>query len=32
VARCAEPPPLAYMAPGHSAACWRAPLDQVLAA
>ena len=32
VARCAESPPLAYMAPGHGAACWRAPLDQVLAA
>ena len=32
VARCQEAPALAYMAPGHSAACWRAPLDQVLAA
>ena len=32
VARCAEVPPLAYMSPGHRAACWRAPLDQVLAA
>jgi peptide/nickel transport system ATP-binding protein len=31
-ARCDQPPPLAEVAPGHSAACWRAPLDQVLAA
>ncbi len=31
-ARCKQPPPLAEVAPGHSAACWRAPLDQVLAA
>jgi peptide/nickel transport system ATP-binding protein len=31
-ARCNQPPPLAEVAPGHSAACWRAPLDQVLAA
>jgi peptide/nickel transport system ATP-binding protein len=32
VAACAEQPPLAEVAPGHLAACWRAPLDQVLAA
>jgi peptide/nickel transport system ATP-binding protein len=32
VARCAEQPPLAELAPAHRAACWRAPLDQVLAA
>jgi peptide/nickel transport system ATP-binding protein len=32
VARCNEPPPLAEVTPGHTAACWRAPLDQVLAA
>ncbi len=32
VARCNEAPPLAEVSPGHSAACWRAPLDQVLAA
>jgi len=32
VARCAEQPPLAPLAPGHLAACWRAPLDSVLEA
>ena len=32
IARCADQPPLAGLAPGHSAACWRAPLDSVLAA
>jgi peptide/nickel transport system ATP-binding protein len=32
VARCATQPPLAEVAPGHLSACWRAPLDQVLAA
>jgi peptide/nickel transport system ATP-binding protein len=31
-ADCAAQPPLARLAPGHAAACWRAPLDQVLAA
>ena len=30
VARCAEQPPLAEIAPGHRAACWRAPLDSLL--
>jgi peptide/nickel transport system ATP-binding protein len=30
VARCAEQPPLAELAAGHRAACWRAPLDQLL--
>ena len=30
VARCAEQPPLAELAAGHRAACWRAPLDQML--
>jgi peptide/nickel transport system ATP-binding protein len=30
VARCAEQPPLAEVMPGHSAACWRAPLDSLL--
>jgi peptide/nickel transport system ATP-binding protein len=29
---CARQPPLATVAPGHASACWRAPLDQVLAA
>ena len=29
-ARCAEQPPLAELAAGHRAACWRAPLDQML--
>ena len=29
-ARCAEQPPLAELSPGHRAACWRAPLDQIL--
>jgi len=32
VARCADQPPLADLAAAHRAACWRAPLDQVLAA
>ena len=33
IARCtAEAPPLAEAAPGHATACWRAPLDRVLAA
>jgi peptide/nickel transport system ATP-binding protein len=32
VDRCAEPPPLAEVAPGHRTACWRAPLDRVLEA
>ncbi|HEV7263431.1 MAG TPA: ABC transporter ATP-binding protein [Falsiroseomonas sp.] len=32
VARCAEQPPLAPMAAGHVAACWRAPLDSLLVA
>ena len=32
VARCVEQPPLADLAASHRAACWRAPLDQVLAA
>ena len=27
VARCAEAPPLAPLAPDHAAACWRAPLE-----
>jgi peptide/nickel transport system ATP-binding protein len=31
-ADCAVQPPLAEVAPGHATACWRAPLDQVLAA
>ncbi len=30
IARCAEAPPLAEVAPGHASACWRAPLDAVL--
>ena len=30
VARCAEQPPLAEIAPDHRAACWRAPLDTLL--
>jgi peptide/nickel transport system ATP-binding protein len=30
VARCAEQPPLAELTAGHRAACWRAPLDQLL--
>jgi peptide/nickel transport system ATP-binding protein len=30
IARCAEQPPLAEVAPSHVAACWRAPLDSVL--
>jgi peptide/nickel transport system ATP-binding protein len=29
-ARCAGQPPLAEFAPGHAAACWRAPLDTLL--
>ncbi|WP_431269639.1 ABC transporter ATP-binding protein [Dankookia sp. P2] len=29
---CDAQPPLAEVGPGHAAACWRAPLDQVLAA
>ena len=32
IARCAEQPPLATVGQAHRAACWRAPLDQVLAA
>ena len=32
VARCETTPPLAEVAPGHLSACWRAPLDGVLAA
>jgi peptide/nickel transport system ATP-binding protein len=32
VERCATTPPLAEVAPGHLSACWRAPLDGVLAA
>jgi peptide/nickel transport system ATP-binding protein len=32
VLRCATQPPLTEVAPGHLSACWRAPLDQVLAA
>ncbi len=32
VARCAEQPPLAELAPAHGAACWRAPLDTLLEA
>ncbi|MBL6457877.1 ABC transporter ATP-binding protein [Belnapia sp. T6] len=31
-ADCARQPPLAEIEPGHAAACWRAPLDRVLAA
>jgi peptide/nickel transport system ATP-binding protein len=31
VERCGEPPPLDEVAPGHRSACWRAPLEQVLA-
>ncbi len=30
--QCAEMPALRAVAPGHAVACWRAPLDQVLAA
>jgi peptide/nickel transport system ATP-binding protein len=30
VARCAEQPPRAEIAPAHRAACWRAPLDSLL--
>jgi peptide/nickel transport system ATP-binding protein len=30
VARCAEQPPVAELTAGHRAACWRAPLDQLL--
>jgi peptide/nickel transport system ATP-binding protein len=30
VARCGEQPPLSELAPGHHAACWRAPLDALL--
>jgi peptide/nickel transport system ATP-binding protein len=30
VERCATQPPLAERAPGHRAACWRAPLDTLL--
>jgi peptide/nickel transport system ATP-binding protein len=30
IERCAEQPPLAPVGPTHRAACWRAPLDQVL--
>ncbi|MDB5373862.1 MAG: dppD [Belnapia sp.] len=29
---CARQPPLVEVTPGHASACWRAPLDQVLAA
>ena len=32
VERCASTPPLVEVAPGHLSACWRAPLDGVLAA
>jgi peptide/nickel transport system ATP-binding protein len=32
IARCAEAPPLAPVGEGHVAACWRAPLDSLLAA
>jgi peptide/nickel transport system ATP-binding protein len=32
VARCDTTPPLTEVAPGHLSACWRAPLDGVLAA
>jgi peptide/nickel transport system ATP-binding protein len=32
IARCATQPPLDEVAPGHRAACWRAPLEQVPAA
>ncbi|CAH0185662.1 ABC transporter ATP-binding protein [Roseomonas sp. CECT 9278] len=32
IPRCDSVPPLAEVAPGHLSACWRAPLDQVLAA
>jgi peptide/nickel transport system ATP-binding protein len=31
-AACIEAPPLGEIAPGHAVACWRAPLDQALAA
>ena len=31
-ADCARQPPLVQVTPGHASACWRAPLDQVLAA
>ncbi len=31
-ADCTRRPPLAEVEPGHAAACWRAPLDRVLAA
>ena len=31
-ARCAAPPPLTEITPGHHAACWRAPLDSLLEA
>jgi len=30
VDQCAEPPPLAEIAPGHVSACWRAPLERML--
>ncbi|WP_309139582.1 ABC transporter ATP-binding protein [Siccirubricoccus sp. G192] len=32
IAACETQPPLAELAPGHAAACWRAPLDGVLEA
>ena len=32
IPRCAEQPSLAELSPGHHAACWRAPLDSVMAA
>jgi peptide/nickel transport system ATP-binding protein len=32
IAACEAQPPLAELAPGHAAACWRAPLDGVLEA
>jgi peptide/nickel transport system ATP-binding protein len=32
IARCATTPPLTEVGPGHLSACWRAPLDGVLAA
>jgi peptide/nickel transport system ATP-binding protein len=32
IARCETQPPLAELSPGHRAACWRAPLESVLAA
>jgi len=32
VADCAAPPPIFDLGAGHGSACWRAPLDQVLAA